>query len=81
MDIDVVKTTNENITTALRNGMTLKQISDRVPAITAKQLKLTVSEFHTKLNELSDYTIDVMVMLIVNSFSDEEIDKIKQHQL
>ena len=36
-----------------RNGMSFKQVKDRIPALAAKKLGITVAQFHQQLEAIS----------------------------
>jgi hypothetical protein len=48
----LLSTLETALETALRNGMSFKQLSQRIPAHVAKQLGITVQQFHAQLEEV-----------------------------
>jgi len=71
----ILKTVEGMIVQGLRNGMSLDQIKDRVPVVAARQLNLTVSEFHRKFEAEADgdvTNLNMMVQQIISQFTPEE---------
>lgn len=59
----------------LRNGMSLKQIKARIPALVATKLNITVPQFHEKLEAEAgprDRALNALAERIVAKFSPSE---------
>jgi len=71
--MQIETTVSTMITTALKRGMSFKQVRDRVPALAAKQLGISVPEFHAQLAKLECRTgFEGLVVRVVSQFSPAE---------
>lgn len=71
----ILKTVEGMIVQGLRNGMSLEQIKERVPSVAARQLNLTIDQFHRQFEAEADgdvTNLNIMVQQIVSQFTPEE---------
>lgn len=70
--MSIVTTVEQMITLGFKNGMSFAQVTARVPTLAAKQMRITVPQFHQQFDEESLETIDEMVKRITQQFTPEE---------
>lgn len=71
----LIETLEYMIYEGLRNGMSFKQIKQRIPALVAQKLGITVAQFHAKLEELSgprDSALNACAERVAAKFSPSE---------
>lgn len=53
----------------LRNGMSFKQLRERVPGLAAKKLGISEADFHQQLEGMTDNSMDAMCNRIAAKFT------------
>lgn len=70
--MSIVQTVESTLLQAFKNGMSIRQVSTRLPAVIAKKLGVTTGEFHRQFNLESKETIDQLVLRVASQLTPEE---------